>query len=207
MTVNRWDERYRGEDYVFGREPNEFLKREAHRLGKGGRVLAVADGEGRNGVFLAGLGLSVHAIDASSVALEKSARLAAEMGVEIQLELADLADWPWPQDAYGHVVAIFIQFADPALRARLFDGMKRTVKPGGLVLLQGYRPEQVDLGTGDPPQRDNMYTRDLLLSAFGDFEILHLEEHDSTIREGSGHSGLSALIDLVARRPDDGGTD
>lgn len=203
MAVNHWDERYSSEDYLFGREPNAFLRREAHRFEKGSSVLAVADGEGRNGVFLAGLGLAVHAIDTSSVALEKSARLADEMGVEIGLELADLADWSWPQDTYDHVVAIFIQFADPALRARLFDGMKRTVKPGGLMLLQGYRPEQVDLGTGGPPQRENMYTRDLLLSAFGDFEILHLEEHDSIIREGRGHHGLSTLIDLVARRPDD----
>jgi len=201
MTVNRWDERYRGEDYLFGREPNVFLKREAHRFARGGSVLALADGEGRNGVFLAGLGLAVHAVDASSVALEKSARLAAEAGVEIRLELADLADWSWPRDAYDHVVAIFIQFADPALRARLFEGMKRAVKPGGLVLLQGYRPEQVDLGTGGPPQRENMYTRDLLVDAFGDFDILHLEEHDSTLREGRAHSGPSALIDLVARRP------
>ncbi|MFC5387109.1 class I SAM-dependent methyltransferase [Aquamicrobium segne] len=205
MTVNRWDERYRDEEYLFGREPNAFLKREARRFGKSESVLAVADGEGRNGVFLAGLGLEVHAIDASSVALGKSARLAAEADVEMKLELADLVDWPWPQDVYDHVVAIFIQFADPALRMRLFDGMKRTVKPGGLVLLQGYRPEQVDLGTGGPPQRENMYTRDLLLSVFGDFEILHLEEHDTTIREGRGHDGLSALIDLVARRPDDSG--
>lgn len=205
MTMNRWDERYSSKDYLFGREPNAFLKREAHRLRKGASVLAVADGEGRNGVFLAGLGLMVHAIDASSVALEKSARLATEAGVEIELELADLADWSWPQDTYDHVVVIFIQFADPVLRARLFDGMKRSVKPGGLVLLQGYRPEQVDLGTGGPPQRENMYTRDLLLSAFGNFEILHLEEHDSIIREGRGHNGLSALIDLVARRPDDTG--
>src|SRR5690606_25867734 len=111
----------------------------------------------------------------------------------------------WPHDAYDHVVAIFIQFADPALRLRIFEGMKQAVRPGGLVLLQGYRPEQVDLGTGGPPQREHMYTRDLLLAAFADFDILHLEEHDTTIREGSGHDGLSALIDLVARRPDPAG--
>jgi len=201
MTVNRWDERYRGEGYLFGREPNAFLKREAFRFAKGGEVLAVADGEGRNGVFLAGLGLKVHAIDASSVALEKSARLAREAGVEIELEQADLADWFWPQDAYDYVVAIFIQFADPAMRTRFFEAMKRALKPGGLLLLHGYRPEQVELGTGGPPQRENMYTRDLLISAFGDLEILHLEEHDATIHEGHGHSGPSALIDLVARRP------
>ena len=201
MTTNPWDERFRGEDYLFGREPNAFLKREAHRFDKGDSVLAVADGEGRNGVFLAGLGLQVHAVDASSVALEKAARLARETGVDIELEHADLSDWSWPHDAYDHVVAIFIQFADPALRSQIFEKMKRAVRPGGLILLQGYRPEQVDLGTGGPPQRDHMYTQDLLRSAFPDFNILTLEEHDTVIREGRGHDGLSALIDLVAQRP------
>ncbi len=143
----------------------------------------------------------MHAIAASSGALDKSARLASEAGVEIELEQADLANWSWPQEAYDYVVAIFIQFADPVMRAQLFERMKRSVKPGGLVLLQGYRPEQVDLGTGGPPQRDHMYTRDLLLAAFHDFDIVHLEEHDTTVREGRGHSGVSALIDLIARRP------
>lgn len=201
-TENTWDVRYRGEDYLFGREPNAFLKREAHRFIKGASVLAVADGEGRNGVFLAGLGLNVHAVDGSSVALEKSRRLARDANVELTTEHADLAHWAWPESAYDHVVAIFIQFADPQLRAQLFAGMKRCVKPGGLVLLQGYRPEQVDLDTGGPPQREHMYDRDLLLAAFADFDILHLEEHDTLIQEGSGHNGLSALIDLVVRRPD-----
>lgn len=201
MTVNPWDERYRSEDYVFGREPNAFLAREAYRFSPGDHVLAVADGEGRNGVFLASLGLRVHAIDASAVALEKSARLAREAGVEIGHELADLDNWDWPEAEYDHVVAIFIQFADPAFRARLFEGMKRAVRPGGLILLQGYRPEQIENGTGGPPHRDHMYTRALLLDAFSGFDLLHLEEHDTVIREGRGHDGLSALIDLVARRP------
>ncbi|WP_094463861.1 SAM-dependent methyltransferase [Pannonibacter phragmitetus] len=201
MTTNHWDDRYRGEDYLFGREPNAFLAREAHRLEPGRRVLAVADGEGRNGVFLAGRGLRVHAIDASSVALEKSETLAREVGVGIELELADLGTWQWPIETYDYIVAIFIQFADPVLRAQLFENMKQAVRPGGLILLQGYRPEQVDLGTGGPPQRDHMYTRQFLLDAFADFEILDLEEHDTVIHEGRGHDGLSALIDLVARRP------
>lgn len=195
-----WNDRYAGEEFLFGREPAIFLTEQAHRFKAGERALAVADGEGRNGVFLAGLGLKVHAVDASEVALRKSERLAAEAGVAIELEHADLGAWTWPEAAYDHVVAIFIQFADRELRARLFDGMKRAVRPGGLVVLQGYRPEQVELGTGGPPEKSFMYTRPMLLDAFQDFEILHLREHDSVLSEGPGHSGLSALIDLVARR-------
>ncbi|MEX6504750.1 cyclopropane-fatty-acyl-phospholipid synthase family protein [Jiella sp. M17.18] len=196
-----WDERYGGEDYLFGTEPNAFLKAQAHRLRPGMRALAVADGEGRNGVFLAAEGLSVTTIDASERGLAKARRLAAARGVTLDARLADVAAWDWPRGEYDVVAGIFIQFADPALRDFLFEAMKAALAPGGLLILQGYRPEQVDYGTGGPPHRENMYTRAMLEAAFGDLEILHLEEHDSEIFEGSGHGGRSALIDLVARRP------
>ena len=197
----RWDERYAGEDYLFGTEPNAFLKSQAYRLQPGQQALAVADGEGRNGVFLAEQGLAVTSIDASGRGIAKARKLAAERGVELDAKLADIDAWAWPEAAYDAVVAIFIQFADPVLRDVLFGRMKAALKPGGLLILQGYRPEQVDYGTGGPPQRENMYTRPMLEKAFAGFEILHLDEHDSEIHEGSGHGGRSALIDLVARRP------
>ncbi|MCB8839908.1 cyclopropane-fatty-acyl-phospholipid synthase family protein [Aurantimonas sp. VKM B-3413] len=196
----RWDERYAGEDYLFGTEPNAFLKSQAYRLEPGQRALAVADGEGRNGVFLAETGLAVTSIDASERGLAKARALAAARGVALDARLADVINWDWPQADFDVAVAIFIQFADPSMRAILFDRMQAALRPGGLLILQGYRPEQVDYGTGGPPQRENMYTRALLEEAFADLDILHLEEHDSEIFEGSGHGGRSALIDLVARR-------
>lgn len=197
----RWNERYDRADYWFGTAPNAFLAAHRDLFRPGMSVLAVADGEGRNGVFLAGLGAEVLSVDASPVALDKARRLAAERGVALRTELADLERWAWPEARFDAVVAIFIQFAPPELRARLFAGMKRALKPGGLLLLQGYRPEQLAYGTGGPPHAENMYTADLLRRAFGDMEILHLREHDSEIREGIGHDGMSALVDLVARRP------
>ncbi len=200
MTM-RWDERYAGEDYLFGTEPNAFLKSQVHRLKTGQRALAVADGEGRNGVFLAEQGLAVTSIDASERGIAKARKLAAGRGVTLDAKLADVAGWAWPEGEFDVVVAIFIQFADPALRDLLFDRMRAALKPGGLLILQGYRPEQVDYGTGGPPQREHMYTRSMLEKAFAGFEILHLEDHDSEIQEGSGHGGRSALIDLVAQRP------
>ncbi|MBW8638898.1 class I SAM-dependent methyltransferase [Hoeflea sp. WL0058] len=196
-----WDERYNRPDYVFGTEPNAFLASQAELLSPGQSVLAVADGEGRNSVWLASQGLDVTAFDASSVGLDKAWRLAADQGVTVDYKLASIEDWDWAPDRFDIVAAIFIQFAPPDLRARIFDGIKQTVKPGGLVLMQGYRPEQVDYGTGGPPQRDHMYTRDLLENAFDDFEIMSLEAHDSEINEGPGHDGVSALIDMVARKP------
>jgi len=196
-----WNERYDRQEYLFGTEPNAFLASCADLLVPGQSALAVADGEGRNSVWLASRGLAVTAFDASTVGLEKARRLADQRQVTVDYCEAAVEDWDWTPAHFDVVAAIFIQFAGPDLRSRIFAGMKRTVKPGGLILMQGYRPEQLAYGTGGPKEPENLYTRALLEEAFADFEILRLEEHDSEVREGPGHAGLSALIDLVARRP------
>lgn len=196
-----WNERYSAPGYLFGVEPALFLQRERARLAPGLKALAVADGEGRNSVFMAAQGLAVDAFDASEVGVDKAKALAAERGVDVAFHLAGIEDWPWTPETYDLVVAIFIQFAAPAERGPLFENMKRTLKPGGTLLLHGYRPKQIEYGTGGPPHAENMYTEDLLREAFGDFEIERLESYDREIEEGSGHSGLSALIDLTAHKP------
>ncbi|MFT4934160.1 MAG: cyclopropane fatty-acyl-phospholipid synthase-like methyltransferase [Pseudoalteromonas distincta] len=196
-----WDERYQGEAYLFGEAPNAFLARQAHRLAPGQTALAVADGEGRNGVWLAQQGLSVLSADGSPVAQAKAARLADARGVSLDLQQVDLAAWDWPRGQFDLVAAIFIQFAGPELRAEIFENMKRALKPGGLILLEGYRPEQIAYGTGGPRTPENLYTEAMLREAFADFEILELAAYDAVIEEGAGHSGQSALIDLVARKP------
>lgn len=205
MTVSPaqtfWDARYDRPDYLFGEGPNAFLAAQAGRLKPGMAALAIADGEGRNGVWLAQRGLTVTTTDISPMAVEKARRLAAARGVALDAQVADLDDWAWPTQAFDAVVAIFIQFAPPETRARLFQRVKAAVRPGGLVLMQGYRPEQLAHGTGGPSQVENLYTEALLRDAFADFDILDLRVHDSRISEGEGHDGLSALIDLVARRP------
>ena len=196
-----WDQRYQAEGFLFGREPNAFVKSRAHLFKPGQDVLSIADGEGRNGVFVARQGARVTSVDFSAPALEKARKLAGEFGVEITIEQRDIFEWRGADGAYDVVLAIFIQFAPPEKRSLLFDAIKRLVKPGGLIVMQGYRPEQVSYKTGGPPQAENMYTSDLLRKAFAGFDIQHLEEHDSIVEEGSGHSGLSALIDMIARRP------
>jgi 2-polyprenyl-3-methyl-5-hydroxy-6-metoxy-1,4-benzoquinol methylase len=196
-----WNARYATEDYIFGTAPNVFLASQAGLIRPGMRALAIADGEGRNGVWLAGQGVQVHAIDVSPVALEKARRLAAERGVTLDFEQADVLGWNWPQAAYDLVVAIFIQFAPPPERERIIEGIRHSLKPGGLLVLQGYTPKQIEFATGGPPSAANMYTAGLLHDWFGDWDILHLHEHESFISEGSHHHGMSALIDLVARKP------
>ncbi len=198
--ASMWDERYAGEDYLFGTGPNAFLVSQQARLKPGMSCLAVADGEGRNGVWLAQQGLEVHSVESSGVALDKARKLALQRGVHIRFEQADLAQWDWGENRYDLVAAIFIQFAPPALREQMFAGIKRCLKPGGLLLLQGYTPRQLAYGTGGPPVAENMYTEPMLREAFADMELLRLSEHDDVIHEGAGHHGMSALIDLVARK-------
>lgn len=200
-TADFWNARYDREDYLFGEVPNAFLASQAGRLKPGMTALAVADGEGRNGVWLAERGLKVTTTDISPVAVNKARALAARRGVILDIHQTDLDHWNWPEAVFDVAVAIFIQFAPPPARDRHLQRLKAAVKPGGLVLLQGYRPAQLAYGTGGPGQAENMYTEDQLRSAFADFDIQHLRSHDSKIAEGSGHGGLSALIDLVARRP------
>lgn len=196
-----WNQRYAGaEGYLFGQEPNRFLASEAHRLKPRQRVLCLADGEGRNGTFLAGLGLDVLSVDLSPVALAKARKLAAERGVSLKFEEANLATWDWPADAFDAVVAIFIQFAGPDLRSRIFRNIEACLRPGGLLLLEGYRPEQLAYGTGGPPNAENLYTEDLLREAFAGMQVLSLRAYDAAIEEGTAHKGMSALIDMVARK-------
>lgn len=195
-----WDQRYAGDEYHFGTEPNAFLLAQRHWLKAGTSCLAVADGEGRNGVWLAQQGLDVLSVDASPVALAKARKLAGERGVQVRFEQADLLQWEWGEERYDVVVGVFIQFVPPAQRVAMFESIKRSLKPGGLMLLQGYTPRQLEYRTGGPSQVENLYTAALLREMFADMDILHLVEHDSHISEGAGHCGMSALIDMVARK-------
>lgn len=196
-----WNARYSTDAYIFGTAPNVFLASQEDLIRPGMRALAIADGEGRNGVWLAEQGAQVHAIDVSPVALEKAKKLAVERGVTLEIEQADVLNWTWPEAAYDLVAAIFIQFAPPPERDRIIEGIRRTLKPGGVLILQGYTPKQIEFGTGGPPSAANMYTAELLREWFGDWDISHLHEHESVISEGTHHHGMSALIDLVAKKP------
>jgi SAM-dependent methyltransferase len=194
----RWEKRFSPAEYVFGEEPNQFLVRNKHRLPKSGKVLAVSDGEGRNGVWLAEQGLDVVSMDFSPTAQEKARALAAKRGVKITTELADIFTYPWPEAAYDVIAVVFIQYMSPQERTQVFAGIARAVKPGGLLLLEGYTPKQVKYGTGGPKEPENMYTAALLEGAFGGFSRLDMAIYDAELHEGAGHGGVSALIDLVA---------
>lgn len=196
----RWDERYSAPEYIYGAEPNAFLVAQRHLLPKQGRALAIADGEGRNGVWLAEQGLDVLSLDFSPKAQEKARALARRRGVNITTHLMDIAHFDWPEAAFDVVVDIFTQFSGPAERAMKFHGIRRTLKSGGLLLLQGYRPEQLKYGTGGPKQIENMYTWALLEREFESFRNVTIKEYDIEMQEGVMHSGIGAVIDLIGRK-------
>ncbi|MBE7368623.1 class I SAM-dependent methyltransferase [Ramlibacter sp. HM2] len=196
-----WDRRFSESGYLFGTEPNAWLRDHADLWHAGQRVLCVADGEGRNSVFLADRGLIVDAFDISEVGVRKARDFARITGVKVNFAIADVARLSWPESLYDGVVAIFIQFADPELRRRIFHGMVRCLKPGGLLVLQGYTPKQLDYRTGGPGIESHLYTASQLRESFAGIEILELREYEAELAEGSAHRGHSALVGLVARKP------
>jgi SAM-dependent methyltransferase len=197
----RWQDRFSGQDYAFGKEPNYFLKSCKQLLPRSGRALAVADGEGRNGVWLAEQGLDVLSIDFSPLAQAKARALAIEMGVSVSFEIADVHRWNYPEADFDVVVEIFTQFSSPNERRAKWTGMRQTLKPGGLLILQGYTPKQLEYATGGPKQIQNLYTREMLEEAFSDFDDLRIVEEEREIHEGRSHAGMSALIGLTGRKP------
>ena len=196
----RWEGRYRTPDYAFGKEPNYFLAACRTLLPRSGKALAVADGEGRNGIWLAEQGLDVLSIDFSPTAQEKARALAKQRGVSLTIAPADVHAWDYPDAAFDVVVEIFTQFSSPAERAKKWAGMRKALKPGGLLIIQGYTPKQLQYGTGGPKQVENLYTRAMLEAAFGDLRDVTIVEEELEIHEGTSHGGMSAVINLTARR-------
>jgi SAM-dependent methyltransferase len=193
----RWESRYAPESYLFGTAANAFLVRQKPILPKVGRALSIADGEGRNGVWLAEQGLDVVSMDFSTTAQAKARALAASRGVTITTQTVDLSNWTWPVDAFDVIVVIFAQ---PLDATTLFAGIRRALKPGGLLLIEGYPPKQLDYGTGGPSDIERLYTFEQLEAGFAGFTDVRIDEYDAEIYEGDGHGGISALIDLVATK-------
>lgn len=199
-ALERWNRRFSQPGYLFGLEPNAFLVRQGKQLRPGSRVLCVADGEGRNSTWLAAQGHRVSAFDVSPVAVEKARALAAERGVSVDYHVAGTDTWDWGAEQYDAVAGIFIQFASPDQRRALFAGMWQTLKHGGLLLIQGYTPKQLEYRTGGPGRLDHLYTADLLRELLPQAQWLELTEYEAVLAEGSGHLGRSALIEAVARK-------
>ncbi len=195
-----WNKRFASDAFIFGVEPNEYLHSKASLLAPTGRVLCVADGEGRNSVWLARRGHHVDAFDIAANGVAKARKLADDAGVPVNYSVADCDTLAWPADTYDAVLAIFVQFADPPMRERLFANMMRALKRGGLLIVQGYTPKQLEYKTGGPPFASHLYTEPMLRSLLAPLEIVELHSYEAELTEGTQHSGRSALIGAVARK-------
>lgn len=160
----------------------------------------MADGEGRNGVWLARQGLDIVSTDFSPAARAKARALAAEHGAAVTFVEADAHAWDYPEATFDVVAETFTQFSPPAGRALKWAGMRRAPKPGGLLIVVGYTPKQLQHGTGGPKQIEHLYTRAMLEKAFGDFADLAITAEETELQEGAGHSGMSAVIGVTGRK-------
>jgi len=195
-----WNRRYAEPGFAYGTEPNAFLVTQRAFLKPGMKALAVADGEGRNGVWLAQQGLDVMSVDASAVGLQKAQQLAADRGVSLRTEQVELTAWTWPVATFDIVAAIYIHFP-PAVRAAMHRAMFNTLKPGGILILEAFTPDQLKYRSGGPPVAEMLYTRDMLRIDFAGAEILQLDELVTDLAEGKYHRGPGAVVRLVLRRP------
>jgi SAM-dependent methyltransferase len=194
-----WDARYAEAGWAFGTEPNDFLREQAHHLAPGGRVLCLAEGEGRNAVWLAQQGYDVTGVDVSSLGLEKAQRLAAERGVHLTTVVADLATFEFGTATWDGIVSIFAH-VPPDVRKRVHAQVLTALKPGGVLLLEAYRPQQLDRGTGGPPDDARMLDLERLRPELGTLEWLLSREVERDVIEGRYHTGRASTVQLVARR-------
>lgn len=197
--TNFWDERYGTDEYAYGIEPNDFLRAEAHRIPPG-PVLCLAEGEGRNAVFLAGLGHQVTAVDLSIEGLRKAERLAQRHGVAIEIIQADLATFELGLGRWSGIVEIFAH-VPPPVRYRLHAQIPLALRAGGCLVLETYRPEQLALGTGGPKELSLLSTLAELREQLSPLELVVARDANREIHEGRFHDGPSATVQLVGVRP------
>lgn len=191
-----WNERYSQAEYVYGKNPNDFLVEVVQQIPKG-RVLCLADGEGRNGVYLAQQGCQVTAVDASPVGLEKARKLAAERSVEIETIVADLADFPIQPNSWDAIVSIFCHLP-PTIRAQVHRQVVAGLRSGGVFVLEAYTPRQLAFKTGGPPTADLTMELATLRQELEGLEFKHAAELEREIQEGQFHQGHSAVVQVVA---------
>ncbi len=193
-----WDARYREPGFAYGTEPNDFLREVAGRIPPG-PVLCLAEGEGRNAVWLAGLGHEVVAVDSSRVGLAKAARLAAERGVALTTIPADLAEYAIEPGAWAGFVAIFAHLPPP-VRARMHRGAVAGLRPGGVFVLEAYAPRQLEFGTGGPQAPELLMSLADLRAELAGLELLIARETERDVVEGRCHTGRAAVVQVLARR-------
>lgn len=195
-----WNARYAGEDYAYGTEPNDFLVAQAALLPAGLPVLCLADGEGRNGVWLAGRGFEVTSVDVAQQGLDKAQALAQRAGVSLRTVRADVMQYELGENRWGAIVSIFLHLPQRA-RAALLARCVRALAPGGVLVFEAYGKRQPEFGTGGPPEPELLARLDDLIDELAGCEIVHRFDGVRAVHEGAHHSGDAHVVQVVARKP------
>ena len=194
-----WESRYSAPHYVYGTDPNEFLRDHAQHL-PSGSVLCLAEGEGRNAVHLAQLGHDVHSVDLTAAGVAKTVQLAASRGVTVNAQVGDLGVHDLGEARWDAIVSIFAHMP-PAVRADLHRRVALALRPGGVLLLEAYTPDQIGRGTGGPAVPEMTMTLDGLRGELAGLEFVHAWAGLRDVVEGEGHTGEGAVVQVIARRP------
>lgn len=197
--MNFWDKRYQSDDYVYGLEPNDFLRDHLSYLPPG-RLLSLGEGEGRNAVFLAQNGFDVTAIDSSEVGLNKAKQLASKNHVNISIKVEDLSQFEQPENDWDVILAIYCHLP-PELRLSLYPKIARSLKPGGVFVLEAYSPEQLEYRTGGPGSVDMLIPLEELESGFMGFHLSVSRKVVRTVNEGTFHTGEASVVQFIAKKP------
>lgn len=200
MASEFWDKRYGTEGFIYGTQPNAYLRSQAHHLRLGMAALAIADGEGRNGVWLAEQGLEVLSVDKSAVGLAKAAELARERGVCLTTLRTDLAEWGWRAGAFDLVISIFAHFR-PATRQLINRRIVESLRPGGLVIVEAFHKRQLGRSSGGPKDLELLYEVDYLRTDFQSLDLIELLEGQAMLDEGPFHQGEAEVVRYIGRKP------
>ncbi len=198
MNRKFWDEKYSGGGYLYGEEANEFLSEQLIHIPKGGKVLCLCEGEGRNSVYLAKNGLNVTAVDFSEEAKNKALLLASKQSVNIDYHVSDLIDFDFGIKRWDAVVSIFAHLS-PSVRGIIYPKIVSSLKTDGVLILEAYTPKQIGYGTGGPKDVQMMCTSEILREDLIGMNWIFLDEGEKDLHEGSGHLGRSYTIRGVAQ--------
>jgi SAM-dependent methyltransferase len=194
-----WDQKYNVDHYIYGKEPNDFLVQQLHHIPKKGNVLCLAEGEGRNAVYLAKQGFSVTAVDSSEVGIEKAKKLASQNGVEINFILADLKDFDMGLNKFDAIISIFCH-VDVPLRINLHKSVVQSLKLNGVFILEAYSVDQLNYKTGGPKVQEELMSIGALNNELRGLKFFHLLEKTREVHEGPNHFGLAAVVQVVASK-------
>lgn len=197
-----WNERYDDAHFAYGESANDFLRDHATLFEQNSTILSLAEGEGRNAVFLAKLGCKVRGVDFSDIARDKALQLAEKANTAIDYDLADLTQYDMGMMQWNGIISIFCHPSESE-RTQLYKQIRQALKSGGIFLLESYHKDQLKYGTGGPKDASHLVTLDEIKLAFNGFDIIHAANVERNVHEGAYHTGLARTTQFIARKPKD----